>query len=188
MWAWRQWDKREKVVFDRLHDLLGQQGLLIRQNGRYTLDQIVRPSPTIHPILPLFAVTAIRKLFAWRNWQPQLVPTGPMKRADCMLERTHSTLDLKDKAASDYRVFLTEQRFAAYILEGALASARSGQAKNRQEQIRLGTLALDKLQSALAVPGKSNDLEVLELKAIQLAKLRRDIEAAEEFNQLQNKL
>lgn len=95
----------------------------------------------------------------------------PLTSADRKLKRLHRRLDKRERAATDYQTFVNEQRFAAYLLQGAIALGRSERTANDVRLNRLNEIASDRFQSALHVPGKGNDLNALELKGLMLRKL-----------------
>ena len=102
-----------------------------------------------------------------------------------MLARTHGLLDRKDETAASYKSFLAEQRYSAYVIEGAIAAVRSGAAKTDQDRLKLGDDALEKFEAALNVDGKASDVQALELLALQFYKLDRLPLAAARFDEMQ---
>ena len=183
MAAWRWYDKRAAVVFGRIDKLLGDEGRKVREACQHSLLKVTRPGPETRPDVPLFAAKALRRVFNRWRWRPVLSTGGPLTIAERALARSHRTLDSKDDTAANYKTFLIEQRFSAFALEGAIASARSGATKDRQRRLDLGSVALQKFDEALQVEGKSSDFQVLELRAIQMRKLGRAA-AAQEFDRV----
>jgi hypothetical protein len=83
--------------------------------------------------------------------------------------------------------FVTEQRFSAFVLEGAIAAARAGETNGDPERSRRNNEALQRFEAALKVESKGSDLVGLEMKGLQLRKLRRP-EALEVFQQIETLL
>jgi hypothetical protein len=170
--AFLKWhERREAVIFGRLRNLLSEQSALTRDALRKVVTLIMRPEPGDGARLPLFAERPLVSLFRRRHWTPVLSFSGPLTSADRKLKRLHSRLKKRDDAANDYRGFINEQRFAAYMLEGAIASGRTERTTNDNRLSQLHRKALESFDSALRVPGKEADLDALELKGLLLRRL-----------------
>ena len=165
------WESREAYIFGRLSNVLGEQATQTRDALRYVIQRIRRPDPADPPRTPIFAELALRRLFSRRHWTPVFALAGPFTSADRKLNRIHRKLDKRQRAASAYQTFVNEQRFAAHLLQGAIALGRSERIKNDSSLSRLNEAAANSLQRALTVAGKQNDLDALELKGILLRKL-----------------
>jgi hypothetical protein len=161
----RWYDKRETVLFKRLLQLLGDQRQKLHLAREYTLASIAQPMLGVKPAAPTFVLNSLRSILKRHDWTPALISVGP-HRVDKSLLELHSALNRTDVSAVANRALLIDQRFSAYLIEGALAAARS------QSQ-----LALDKFDAALSVDGKSSDIRTLELRVQQLIKLGRTGEA-----------
>jgi hypothetical protein len=169
--ALKWYENRESVVFRRLSGLLGEQAQRTKQALSHVLQMITRPGPADPPKMPSFAEAPLRALLKRRHWTPVLAFAGPLTSADRKLNRTHRRLDKRQDTASRYQIFINEQRFAAHMLQGAIASARSERASTEHRLNQLTTQALDSFQKASRVPGKSDDLNSIELIGIHLRKL-----------------
>jgi hypothetical protein len=178
MAAWRWWDRRESVVWRRVARLLGDQGRYVQNCCRQSLAAILYPGPATPAQRPIFAVPALRRIFARRWWSPVRL-AGPITWADSLMRRTHVQLDEKDAAITLQRSFAVAQRYSAHVLLGALSAARARSGKDDQERNRLNQTALDRFEDALALEGKNSDAVVLELKCLQLRKLDRPDAGAE---------
>jgi hypothetical protein len=183
MAALRWWDRRETVIFGRLNNLLADQGQKIRNSSAHTLGAMNRPTLGKRPTAPLFSAKALQRIFRRNRWQPAYSLAGP-HRVDRQLNATHDLLVKKENLAAEQRAFLVEQRFAAYVIEGALAAARSARSDTSSAKA-LGERALEKFDAALKVEGKAKDLVTLELRALQLFKLGRAAEANQEFERIE---
>jgi len=164
------WESREAVIFGRLSGVLGEQASQTQDSLRYVVQRIRRPGPADPPRTPVFAELPLRRLFSRHHWKPVLSFAGPFTSADRKLKRIHRKLDKRERTANGYRNFVNEQRFAAYLLQGAIALGRSESATDNYLN-RLNEAAANSLQRALTVSGKQNDLDALELKGILLRKL-----------------
>ena len=169
--ALKWWESREAYIFGKLSDVLGEQSTQTRDAVRYVVQRVRRPGPADPPRAPVFAEQALRRLFNRYHWKPVFSFAGPFTSADRKLRRLHRKLDKRQRAATGYMTFVNEQRFAAHLLQGAIALGRSERTKNDNQLSRLNEAAANSLQRALTVAGKQNDLEALELKGILLRKL-----------------
>jgi hypothetical protein len=169
------WESREAYIFGRLSDVLGNQSTQTRDAVHYVVQRIRRPGPADPPKTPVFAELALRRLFSRHHWKPVYSLAGPFTSADRKLRRIHRKLDKRQRAATRYQTFVNEQRFAAYLLQGAIALGRSERAKNDNILSRSNDTAANRLQRALSVPGKQSDLEALELRGILLRKLASSV-------------
>jgi hypothetical protein len=110
----------------------------------------------------------------------------PQQAVAKKLERAHESLDRKQQLADNYRSFVNEQRFSAFMLEAAIASSRSElKGIEPQKSLELGVQALDKFDAALSVDGHSTDADARELKGLQLRNLGQGGLADSEFGALQ---
>jgi hypothetical protein len=79
---------------------------------------------------------------------------------------------------------LRDQRASAYILKGAIASARAADARSEPLSAELDKTALDDFRLALQVPGK-HQVEAKEYEAHQLRKLGNQREAERAYTELE---
>jgi hypothetical protein len=164
------WENREAYIFGRLGAVLGEQASQTRDAVQYVIQRIRRPGPADSPRFPVFAEGSLRRLFSRRHWKPVFALADPLTSADRKLRRLHRRLEKRQGAATNYVSFVNEQRFAAHLLQGAIALGRAERASDVRVN-RLIQSACDRFQSALQVPGKGNDLDALELKGLLLRKL-----------------
>lgn len=164
------WESREAYIFGRLSAVLGEQASQTRDAVQYLIQRIRRPGPADLPRFPVFADRALRRLFSRRHWKPVFALADPLTSADRKLRRLHRRLEKRQRAATNYQSFVNEQRFAGYLLQGAIALGRAERATDVRIN-RLIQIASDRLQNALHVPGKGSDLDALELKGLLLRKL-----------------
>ena len=171
-WHFSNTGKAENsVIFSRLSTVLGEQASQTREALQYVIQRIRRPGPAESPRLPIFAEGTLRRLFSRRHWKPVFALADPLTSADRKLRRLHRRLDKRQRAATNYQSFVNEQRFATFLLQGAIALGRSERAENDVRLNRLIEVASDRLQNALHVPGNASDLNALELKTILPRKL-----------------
>jgi hypothetical protein len=178
------WEKREPVIFGRIKTLLGDQGLKTRSACKFVIQTITRPGPADRPEFPVFAERTLRRLFQRRHWKPVFSLAGPLTSAERQLRSVHKSLEKRQAAATDYQTFINEQKFAAHILDGAIASGRTESKSYANDIKTLNGRALESFEKALKVPGKASDFDALELKGLHLRKLGIDdpekLSAAEE--------
>jgi hypothetical protein len=165
------WERREAYVFGRLSNILGEQATYTRDALRFVVQRMRRPGPADSPKMPIFAEGPLRRLFGRRHWKPVFALAEPLTSADRKLRRLHRKLEMRQRAATNYQTFVSEQRFAAYMLQGAIALGRTESTATDIRLNRLNEIANDRFQSALQVVGKENDLDALELRGLLLRKL-----------------
>jgi hypothetical protein len=165
------WESREAYIFGRLSGVLSEQATQTRDALRYVMQRIRRPGPADPPRFPVFAERSLRRLFSRRHWRPVFSFAAPLTSAERKLRLAHRKLEKRQRAATDYQTFVSEQRFAAYLLEGAIALGRSELATNDNRLSRLHETAVDRFERALRLAGKENDVDALELKGLVLRKL-----------------
>src|SRR5262245_26486127 len=149
--ALKWWESREAYIFGKLSDVLSDQSAQTRDAVRYVVQRIRRPGPADPPRTPVFAEQALRRLFSRHHWKPVYSFAGPLTSADRKLRRIHRKLDKRQRAATGYQTFVNEQRFAAHLLQGAIALGRSERTKNDNQLSRLNEAAANSLQRALSV-------------------------------------
>ena len=164
--------------------LLADQGKYVQDCCKHSLAAVLYPSPATRAQQPLFAVGALRRIFARRWWHP-LHRAAPLQWGRYFLNQTHRQLNARDNTIALHRSFAIGQRYSAFVLQGALAAGYANRAKRDQGRNRLNQMALNRFEDALALEGKGSDAVVLELKALQLRKLGRNREAINELGRLQ---
>jgi hypothetical protein len=185
MFVWRKWERREAYIFARLAELLRDQGQQVRRSSEHALQVIEFPSPRPMPSPPMFAEKALKKVFERDKWQSVLSPVNPLTAVDRKLQKAHELLDKKHRLAEDYQSFVNHQRYAAFMLEGAIASARASKVTTNVEvRQAYANTALDKFEAALKVDGREVDIDALELKIIQLRNLGNNAGADLELTSL----
>jgi hypothetical protein len=176
---WRWWDGREAVLYRRVNRRLEERGAEVSAACKHALDLILRPGPGVKPTQPLFVAAGLRELFSRDTWQPVFGMSDPLSTAGAKLHEAHRTLAEKYATLRHQKGFVAEQRFSAFLLEGAIAAARAGDSKVDAERGRNNSEALQRFEAALRVDGKGFNLVGLELKALQLRKLGRKQDALE---------
>jgi hypothetical protein len=185
---WRWWDGREAVVYRRANRRLGERGNQVRVACKHALALLLRPSPGEMPRQPLFVARPLRDVLARDGWQPWLSISDTLTYASGKLRETHGILAEKYRTLRQQKSFVVEQRFSAFLLEGAIAAARAADATNVHERNRKNNESLRFFEAALHVDSKSSDLLALEFKGLQLVKLNRKPEAQQTFERVEELL
>src|SRR5262249_1254972 len=144
MAIWRWWDGREAVLYRRVNRRLQERGQEVSAACRHTLELILRPSPGTRPRQPLFIAPTLRQLFGRDTCQPVVALSDPLSTASAKLSEAHSTLAKKYRALRHQKAFVGEQRFSAFLLQGAIAAARAGEARGDAERSRKNSEALER--------------------------------------------
>ena len=184
----RWWDGREAVLYRRAIRRLGERGNQIRVACKHALDLILRPSPGEMPTQPLFVAPPLRDVLARDGWRPFLSISDTLTYANGKLHEAHTILAEKYRTLRQQKSFIVEQRFSAFLLEGAIAAARAAEAKAVHERNRRNNEALKFFEAALNVDSKSSDLLALEFRGLQLVKLNRKPEAQQVFLRIEELL
>jgi tetratricopeptide (TPR) repeat protein len=184
----RWWDGREAVVYRRANRRLGERGNQLRAACKHTLDLILRPSAGEMPTQPLFVAPPLRDVLARNGWRPFLSISDTLTYASGKLHEAHAILAEKYRTLRQQKSFIVEQRFSAFLLEGAITAARAAEAKVVHERNRKNNEALKFFEAALNVDSKSSDLLALEFKGLQLVKLNRKPEAQQAFQRIEELL
>jgi hypothetical protein len=140
------------------------------------------------PTQPLFVVPQLRDVFSQDGWHPLFGVSDTLNYASGRLREAHATLAEKYRTLRQQKSFIVEQRFSAFILEGALAAARAAELDAGFGRNRKNNEALKFFEAALNVDGKSSDLLALEFKGLQLVKLNRKVEAQQVFQRIEELL
>src|SRR5262249_2311856 len=140
------------------------------------------------PRQPLFIAPTLRQLFGRDTWQPVFALSDPLSTASAKLSEAHSTLAKKYRTLRHQKAFVGEQRFSAFLLQGAIAAARAGEARGDAERSRKNSEALERFEAALRVDGKGSDLVGLEVRGLQLRKVGRRQDALEVFQRVERLL
>ena len=185
---WRWWDGREAVLYRRANRRLGERGNQIRVACKHALDLILRPSPGEMPTQPLFVAPPLRDVLARDGWRPLLSISDTLTYASGKLHEAHGILAEKYRTLRQQKSFIVEQRFSAFLLEGAIAAARAADARVVPERNRKNNEALKFFEAALNVDSKSSDLLALEFKGLQLVKLNRKPEAQQVLQRIEELL
>ena len=185
---WRWWDGREAVLYRRANRRLGERGNQIREACRHTLGLILRPSPGEMPTQPLFVAPQLRDVLARDGWQPFYGASDTLNYASGKLQEAHATLAEKYRTVRQQKSFIVEQRFSAFLLQGAIAAARAAETKVDFDRNRKNGEALKFFEAALNVDSKSSDLLALEFKGLQLVKLNRKPVAQQVFQRIEELL
>jgi len=167
--------------------LLQDDGKFLQDSCRYSLDAVLYPSPVALPQQPIFTVDALRRIFGRRWWHP-LNRIEPLQWGKHFLRQAHTQLDERDDTIALHHSFAIAQRYSAYLVEGALASAYADRSKHNQSRNRWHQRALDRFDAALALEGKSSDAVLLELKGLQLRKFGRVPDALDVLGTLETLL
>lgn len=164
MFAWKWYDRRDVIVFGRIAKLLGDQGEKVRRASARTVELIIRPAPSPKPLEPAFAVAPLLRVLKREGFGSFLGYASATKAAK-QLSYAHGLLDRKTQATDDYVRLIREQRFSAFMLEGALASARGARTTDPAIRSRNFQTALERFIEAANVPGRTLDATTRELVA-----------------------
>jgi hypothetical protein len=123
--VWHKWQTSENKTFDRFAKLIDNQNKRTENSRVHTVNLITKPLFSTKPEFPLFAAKELNAVFKRRSWRSAVVLTKPMEKADKKLVVVHDVLNKENSRALAYATFVAQQRFSTFIVEGALASARS---------------------------------------------------------------
>jgi tetratricopeptide (TPR) repeat protein len=130
----------------------------------------------------------LQDVLAKNGWQPFYGTSDTLSYTSGKLHEAHAILAEKYRTLRQQKSFIVEQRFSAFLLEGAIASAQAAKAKVAPERNRKNNEALKFFEAALNVDGKNSDLLALEFKGLQLVKLNRKPEAQQVFERIEELL
>jgi hypothetical protein len=167
MFVWRWWDKREEVLFRRLEALLIKDGRAIRDGGNETIALLTNPSERPGTELTL---ARLKKIFIRTKLRPRYALA---RHTGQMLDGALQELERVDRVSALQAANRQEQLFAGRAIQGVLASA---QHKPNE--------AVGYFNQALDVPGRKDDLKVLEFVAQQNVIRGHSAEAAQQFDQI----
>jgi len=168
--VWRWWYYRESVLHKRLQEYLAEQETRLRQARSYVLEAMLRPGPKRRFAEPLFAVRPLRALLRRRGWRLLFGVRKIEVGADGLLRRALRKIGRQLETAENVVSSLYDQRASAFILRGAIASARAGNARSAEQSAQFDRNALDDFRFALQIPGK-HQVEAKEYEAHQLRRL-----------------
>ena len=136
--VWRWWYYRESVLHKRLQEYLAEQDRRLHQARTYVLEAILRPGPRREFADPLFAVGPLRRLLRQRRWNSAIGFGKVETNADRSLNRALRQIERRLGIAVCALTSLRSQMASAYILKGAIASARASQARDSLQEDRFG--------------------------------------------------
>lgn len=182
---WKWWYYREQALHKRLAEYLADEDRRLRHARQDVLEAINRPAPSQGFAQPLFIVKGLEKVLRKRNWNRILAAPGFEIGAERQLAGALDTLHNRLEVAQGQLDRLHAQQAAAYLLRGAIASARAADTRFNGSAVKLDRKALNEFRSLLQVPGHEENLEAREYEAHQLMRLGLHQQAITAYAQLE---
>jgi hypothetical protein len=182
---WKWWYFREQVLHKRLAEYLESEDHRLTQARHEVLEAINRPGPRRSFAEPLFAVKPLQKVLRKKNWDRVVGAPGIEIGAEKQLAAALKTLTRRLEVAREQLDQLHAQQATAYLMRGAIASARAGEALYNGSAVRLDRKALNEFRSLLQVPGHEDDIEAREYEAHQLRRLGLHQQALDAYQQVE---
>lgn len=181
---WRWWYHRERVLHRRLQEYLAEQDRRLDGARSYVLEAIFRPGAKRRFFGdPLFVVQPLRSLLRREGWDSLLGIGRIETAADRSLDTALGRIERRLETATATLTSLRMQRASAFLLKGAVASARAQLARDPVRRADLDDRALVHFRAALGV--SEHDLQAKEYEAHQLRKLGHLTEAAAAYERLE---
>lgn len=169
--VWRWWYYRESVLHKRLQEYLTEQDQRLRHARSDVIEAIMRPGPKRQFTDPLFVVPPLRRVLRRRRWHA-LIGVGTVEtQADRSLDRALREIDRRLGIAVGALTSLRSQMASAYLLKGAIASARASRVRDVFRRTDLDDRALIQFRTALQVHDYERDVQAKEYEAHQLLRL-----------------
>ena len=186
--VWKWWYFREKVLHKRLKEYLDLQDERLTTARSYIIEALHRPGTARSFAEPLFTIRSLRRVLRRKNWNSLLQIRKLETSADRLLDKSIGQLNTRLEAASKQLQLLHQQQASAFVIKGAIASARAHAAKIERQALNFDYRSLDAFRAALQVPGQGSDIELLEFEAHQLRKLGHLDEADECYCKIEIRL
>ena len=184
--VWRWWYYRESVLHKRLQEYLAEQDRRLRQARSDVIEAILRPGPKRQFTDPLFAVGPLRRVLRRRRWNALIGVGTAETQADRSLNRALREVERRLGIAVGALTSLRSQMASAYLLKGAIASARASRARDVATRIDLDDRALIQFRTVLQVHDYERDAQAKEYEAHQLRRLGHLTEAENAYEQLED--
>jgi tetratricopeptide (TPR) repeat protein len=183
--AWKWYQARESVVFRRLSKILNEEESRLR-HARADLMRIVhRPAPGVTVQQPRYALPAIKQLLKKRRWNSVFGVTDTVTATDRKLKRVVQKLQDQEKLLTERLAQFRQQRATAFLMQGAIASARAAHVIPSPKAREFNATAVERYRFALDIPGNDADLDALEHLGCQLRQLQEPEEAWSVFDKLE---
>jgi hypothetical protein len=166
--AYKWWNNREKVVFRRLHTILEEEDTRLRHARVDLLRTLHRPAPREHFSSPLYIESELKSVLDRRGWKQILRRATQLTKVDRLLTTALDNIQQREKLLRPALAMYQHQRFSAFVIQGAIASARAERTSSMQVRSALRATSIEKFQSARRVAGFTKDLDALEMLALQL--------------------
>jgi hypothetical protein len=162
------WLRRDAKIFERLERILAQEEPRLRHARADVLAILMRPAPALGFEKPIFAISSLREVLKRRNWESTLRSSVDSTRPEKQINKALKLIVKQEQLGTKFRTSYKQQENTAYLLLGAIASARAERSKDEVQRASLRGKALERFNDALAVEGFQSDADALELKGIQL--------------------
>jgi hypothetical protein len=183
--VWRWWYTRERILHKRLQEYLSEQDARLNQARSYVLDALYRPGPKRQFAEPLFAVKPLRRLLRRRRWDSFFDLRRIESSAEHSLDRALGDIQRRYEVAISALTSLRAQMASAYMLQGAIASARAAQRRDPIQRIEWDDRALTHFRTVMQVHDYDRDVQAKEYEAHQLRKLGHLEEADAAYKELE---
>jgi hypothetical protein len=182
---WKWWRYRENVLHRRLAEYLTEQDHRLKNARDDVLQAIFRPGRRRAFNEPVFAARSLRDVLRRRRWDSKLGLRKIERNAEHKLDRALNEIDHRLGITVAALTSLRAQMASAYVLKGAIASARASQTRNPVSAMDLDAEALVHFRTALQVHDYERDVQAKEYEAHQLRKLGHLAEAESAYEQLE---
>ena len=126
---WKWWHFREAVLHKRLAEYIGESDRRLTPSRNEVVELISRPDRRTNLRQPAFALE-LGHVLRRNNWEPRISRVLGDNIPDREFEKITEQIDKRIRTADAALSALKEQRAAANIIAGALASARSSRTRD----------------------------------------------------------
>jgi hypothetical protein len=165
--AWKFWRTREAVRWRLLGEMLAREERRLASTRADLIRIIARPSPAVRSEQPLFVVSRLKRVLRKRGWVRTLSPANAFTSTDRHLKAAIAQLDKQQDAAERRLEFYRQQRSAALVLKGVIASTRADSAAEKSTKIAFSNTAQISFDEATKVQNQENDIDAWEFKGLQ---------------------
>lgn len=180
---YKWWHYRNSRLPTRLNELLDREETRLKSVRKDLVKLVTKPSPEVAKVRPpLFVVEPLADLIRRLNWSRWWKP-APLKTAEAEIEIALVAVERQLHFSLRSQALCREQEATAYLLKGAIASARAdASAADLAERDRQNRMALNHFSRALEI--EPRNAEILEYVAHQHRVLNQLDLAKEAFREL----
>lgn len=161
---YRWWLYRDRILHKRLDEYISARDARLRDVRGQALETVQRPAPGQSLQSPSFIDRELAAVLRENRWDSTALTLTVHSSAEWQLGKAIENIKRKLQTAEREAVSLRQELCTAYSLRGAVASACGGDSWH--------SVALSHFRNALSLPGHDTDIEIRELEAHQLRKLK----------------